>query len=237
VALLVVGLTHRSGLFAHRQDPAQASASEHVVLAAALVMPFVVLMAASILTTAVSAGFDAWYPLKVSAAAGALWYFRATYRQLGWEWSWASVAIGVAVFVLWILLEPTPDTPPTLPDDLAAMPLWLAGLWLVFRVLGSVVVIPLVEELAFRGYLLRKLAASHFEDLDPRQFSLFAFVASSVLFGVLHGRWLAGTLAGMAYALAVYRRGQIGDAVAAHATTNGLIALDVLLLGEWGLWT
>ena len=237
VALLVVGLTHRSGLFAHRQDPAQASASEHVVLAAALVMPFVVLMAASILTTAVSAGFDAWYPLKVSAAAGALWYFRATYRQLGWEWSWASVAIGVAVFVFWILLEPTPDTPPTLPDDLAAMPLWLAGLWLVFRVLGSVVVIPLVEELAFRGYLLRKLAASHFEDLDPRQFSLFAFVASSVLFGVLHGRWLAGTLAGMAYALAVYRRGQIGDAVAAHATTNGLIALNVLLLGEWGLWT
>jgi len=147
------------------------------------------------------------------------------------------VAIGAAVFALWILLEPAPESPPALPGDLAAIPVWLAGLWLVFRILGSVVVVPLVEELAFRGYLLRKFAARRFEDLDPRHFSLLAFVASSVLFGVLHGRWLAGTLAGMAYALAVYRRGQIGDAVAAHGTTNALIALHVLVFREWGLWT
>jgi CAAX prenyl protease-like protein len=211
--------------------------SEHAVLAAALLIPFVVLMAASIVTTALSAGFDAWYPLKVSAAAAALWYFRATYRQLGWAWSWPSVAIGVAVFVLWILLEPAPAEPPALPSQLAALPAWLAGVWLAFRLLGSVVVVPLVEELAFRGYLLRKLAASRFEEVDPRRFSLFAFVASSLLFGVLHGRWLAGTLAGMAYALVVYRRGQIGDAVVAHGTTNALIALAVLLFGQWGLWT
>jgi len=237
VALLVVGASHRTRLFAQRQDAVDAPAAQHAVLAAALLVPFVVLMAASIVTTAVSVGFDAWYPLKVSAAAGALWYFRAAYRPLGWEWSWHSVAIGAAVFALWILLEPAPESPPALPGDLAAIPVWLAGLWLVFRIIGSVVVVPLVEELAFRGYLLRKFAARRFEDLDPRHFSLLAFVASSVLFGVLHGRWLAGTLAGMAYALAVYRRGQIGDAVAAHGTTNALIALHVLVLREWSLWT
>ena len=51
------------------------------------------------------------------------------------------------------------------------------------------------------------------------------------------GRWLAGTVAGMVYALAVYRRGSLGDAVVAHAVTNALIAATVLCFGAWGLWS
>jgi uncharacterized membrane protein (UPF0136 family) len=50
------------------------------------------------------------------------------------------------------------------------------------------------------------------------------------------GRWLAGTVAGMFYAWALYRRGRVGDAIIAHATTNALIAADVLILGNWSLW-
>jgi exosortase/archaeosortase family protein len=57
-----------------------------------------------------------------------------------------------------------------------------------------------------------------------------------VLFGALHGRWLAGTVAGMFYAWAMYRRGRVGDAIMAHATTNALIAAEVLLFGNWNLW-
>ncbi len=53
----------------------------------------------------------------------------------------------------------------------------------------------------------------------------------------MHGRWLAGTLAGMAYALALYRRGKIVDAIVAHATTNALIAGFVLATGNWSLWS
>jgi exosortase E/protease (VPEID-CTERM system) len=234
VALLVVAATHRAGLFGRDGDAAPAPA--HALLASALLMPFVVLMLASIVTTAFAPGFDAWYPLKVLLAAGALWYFRSVYRQLAWGWSWESVAIGTGVFALWILLEPAPESPPALRVELAGLPAWVAALWLAFRIVGSVVIVPLVEELAFRGYLLRKLAARNFEEVDPGRFAPFAFLASSLLFGLLHGRWLAGTLAGMAYALAVYRRGRIGDAVAAHGTTNGLIALWVLSLGEWSLW-
>jgi CAAX prenyl protease-like protein len=140
---------------------------------------------------------------------------------------------------VWILLEPalTGQPQPALPAELAAIPTWLAALWLVFRVFGSALVVPIVEELAFRGYLLRKLAARNFEDVDPRHFAPFAFLVSSVLFGALHGRWLAGTLAGMAYALAVYRHGRLGDAVIAHAITNALIAASVLLFGQWNLWS
>lgn len=72
---------------------------------------------------------------------------------------------------------------------------------------------------------------------DPSQaLTWLSFLGSSVLFGALHGRWLAGTIAGMLYAAALYRRGSVSEAVLAHATTNGLIALAVLLGGLWSFW-
>jgi membrane protease YdiL (CAAX protease family) len=58
-----------------------------------------------------------------------------------------------------------------------------------------------------------------------------------VLFGLLHGRWFAGTLAGMRYAVALYRRGSVGEVVYAHMTTNILIAGYVLQFGRWSLWS
>ena len=66
--------------------------------------------------------------------------------------------------------------------------------------LGSVITVPIAEELAFRGYLLRRLLSAHFDDLSTLRFTWLSFVVSSVLFGALHGRWLAGTVAGMCYA-------------------------------------
>ena len=94
--------------------------------------------------------------------------------------------------------------------------------------IGSTIIVPFAEELAFRGYLIRKLIKSNFENVPLTHFTWLSFAASSILFGILHGRWLAGTIAGMAYALAVSRRGQLGDAELAHATTNALIAAWVI---------
>ena len=120
---------------------------------------------------------------------------------------------------------------------LAALPYWAAGLWIFFRVIGSVITVPIVEELAFRGYLIRKLIARDFENVPLNQFTWLSFLLSSVLFGLLHGRWVAGIIAGMLFALALYRRGQLGDAVFAHVTANGLIAAYVLVYGKWALWS
>jgi len=90
--------------------------------------------------------------------------------------------------------------------------------------------------MAFRGYLLRRLSAADWEGVEASRFRLLPFLLSSAAFGLLHGRWIAAIIAGMAYALAYYRRGRLGDAVAAHVTTNGLIALWVLATGTWSLW-
>jgi CAAX prenyl protease-like protein len=109
--------------------------------------------------------------------------------------------------------------------------------WITFRVLAATITVPIAEELAFRGFLLRRLVSKDFESVSFTRFTWFAVVVSSVLFGALHGsRWPAGIVAGLLYGYAVLRRGRIGEAVAAHATTNALLAGYVLLYGAWQFW-
>ena len=140
--------------------------------------------------------------------------------------------------VLWIALEPTPnpEKASVIPNALARMHWAWAALWLFARVLGSSLIVPVVEELAFRGYLLRRIISADFMSVSPKKFTLASFLVSSVVFGFLHGRWVAGILAGMIYAIAQYRRGEITDAIVAHATTNALLAAYVVFLGHWSFW-
>ena len=74
------------------------------------------------------------------------------------------------------------------------------------------------------------------DDLSTARFTWPSFLVSSVLFGALHGRWLAGTIAGRFYAWALYRRSRVDDAILARVITNALLAADVLILGHWELW-
>jgi exosortase E/protease (VPEID-CTERM system) len=206
---------------------------------AAYLMPFLAILAAGLLAGAASGGFEWLYPLRIVAAGAALWYFRATYRRLDWHAGWPSLAAGAAVFVLWIGLERFTGSgaPVGVPAPLAQVSTFVRTGWILLRILGAVVTVPLAEELAFRGFLLRRLASANFEAVAWRTFQWSPFVISSIAFGILHGeRWLAGTLAGMIYALVLMRRGRIGEAVIAHATTNALLAAWVLATGQWQLW-
>ncbi|SMF95839.1 exosortase E/protease, VPEID-CTERM system [Methylomagnum ishizawai] len=239
--LIILGLlwvSHRWHYFA--TSPAYSPSKGGAIrLETGLLLPLLALLATTMITAAFSSGgFDSLYPLKVLVTLAVLGYCWNAYTRLGWHWDWQAPLIGGAVFAVWMALEPDSGADGAgLAQGLAGLSGGPAALWLVFRVLGSVVAVPLAEELAFRGYLLRKLIARDIETVPPGRFTWVSFLASSVLFGLLHERWLAGSLAGMGYALALYRRGRIGDAVVAHMTTNGLIALTVLARGRWGLWT
>jgi exosortase E/protease (VPEID-CTERM system) len=237
IAIGAIALSNRLRFFTVAK-PDLRVVKAHKPLAVALLVPLLVLMAATMVTSAFTSGFDILYPLRVMAIAVMLFYFRKSYHSLGWKWTWQAPAIGIAVFIVWILLEPNADgSEAALSQGLTELTGGTAAVWLCFRVLGSVIAIPLAEELAFRGYLIRKLIAKDFERVPPGQFTWFSFLLTSLLFGLLHERWLAGTLAGMGYALALYRRGQIGDAVIAHMTTNALIAIFVLTQAKWSLWS
>jgi exosortase E/protease (VPEID-CTERM system) len=243
VALGVVAVAGRIPWFRAREG-GEAKVEEATATpdaAPAYLMPLMALLATIMVTTAFNAGFDWLYPLRVAAVCLTLWCFRRWYAAFEWGWSWTAVGVGVAVYVVWVLLEPAPtgktlEEAGAFADALRGVSPWWALSWLVFRTVGTAVTVPIAEELAFRGFLTRRMIDSHFERLAPAAFSWWSFVASSVLFGLLHSRWEAGILAGMAYALVLYRRGRVTDAIMAHALTNALLTAHVLVMGAWWLW-
>lgn len=214
------------------------SESEVTNPVAAYLVPFLAILAGSMVAQLASGGFEWLCPIRVVGSLAALWYFRERYRTLNWRFGWTSIALGGFVFVIWMALEPV-VTPVQagMPLPLSQAPAFARVTWLVIRVVGSVVTVPMAEELAFRGFLLRQFGSRDFESVRRQSVSWTAILLSSLAFGALHGeRWLPAVLAGVAYAVAVVRRGSIGDAIAAHATTNALIAAAVLFWGSWQLW-
>ena len=238
VGLGLVALCRRVRYFAATDPVIDPGSADYFNPTAAYLIPLLGILATTMITEAFSSGFDGLYPLRVLVAAIALWWFRRYYADLRWTWAWTDVAIGVLAFALWLALEPPIDSTSesTLGTGLAGLGAGWGTVWLVFRFVGSVVTVPIAEELAFRGYLTRRLIASEFQDVPLGRFSWPSFLASSVLFGALHSRWLAGVLVGMLYAGALYRRRELTDAIVAHATTNALIAVYVLTTGSLSLW-
>jgi CAAX prenyl protease-like protein len=206
---------------------------------AAYLIPFLVILGAGMFAGALSGSFEWLYPLRFFAAAAALWVFRTRYSTLDWRVGWLGPSIGVGVFLIWIGLDRLTgiSVATAMPGALGASSAAARITWISFRVLAATITVPIAEELAFRGFLLRRLVSQDFESVSFTRFNWFALVVSSVLFGALHGsRWPAGIVAGLVYAYAVMRRGRIGEAVAAHATTNALLAAYVLAFGQWQLW-
>lgn len=234
VALGLVSVTRHLRFFS-RVDVQETVASRADPLVAALVVPCLLLLATVMVSSAASDGFDALYPLRPMVVALALWHYRKVYRQWSWDTSWWPLAVGFLVFLVWVALEPA-EGDRSLGTALSALPDGQRQVWLAARVFGSVMLVPLVEELAFRGYLLRRLAGSALDGSDALRFTWSSFLVSSLAFGFLHGRWLAGTLAGMAFAFVLQRRNRLGDAVLAHMSANACIAAWVLLGGRWEYW-
>jgi exosortase E/protease (VPEID-CTERM system) len=237
IALGVIALSHHTVLRDDSKSETMPAVRE-TRPALALLVPLLVLFGCSLVVSAVSTTFVALYPLIVLPTALALWHFRGYYAPLAGKPSWQAILTGVIVFAVWMsLVAPENGDGTKLAAKLAQMPLWLSAVWLAIRVIGSVIVVPMAEELAFRGYLIRKLVARDFEQVRPGHFTWLSFVVSSLLFGLLHHSWMAGTLAGAGFAVALYQRGQLRDAIVAHMTSNALIAVWAIAFGMWSLWT
>ncbi|MBK8816061.1 MAG: CAAX prenyl protease-related protein [Methylococcaceae bacterium] len=207
------------------------------VLAIALLAPWLAQIASLMITSALTNDFDLFYPMRICLISAVLFRYRHTYRAFALNWSWEAPLMGVLVFIIWIGLEDAQSIETyLLIDEINKLPSIYVIAWMFFRIAGSVLIIPLAEEFAFRGYLIRKLVSTDFENVTPQTFTALSFIGSSLIFGLLHDRWFAGVLAGMGYAFVLYRHGRIGDAIVAHMTTNALIAVSVLAFGKWSLW-
>ncbi len=216
----------------------------------AYLVPFLAILAASFVSKAASGYFEWLYPLRFVAAAIVLWYFWPELKKLNWRFGWFGPVAGAAVFLAWMApswfaffgwTHQHADSP--LGPALAALSPTARWTWIVFRVAAAVVTVPIAEELAFRGYLARRLISREFDSVSFTSLTLFSICLSSAVFGLEHMKdfmdWqhlALGTLAGLAFAAALRWRGRMGDAVIAHAVSNLLLAAWVLGFGDWAQW-
>jgi exosortase E/protease (VPEID-CTERM system) len=235
VTVGIMALAQKSALLraVPRRAPAAVRSDDRGILA--YLVPFIALMIASIIMAA-SAPYDRpLYALKVVAVGLTLWMFRDVYRRWTWRISPLSVLAGVAVGAAWIATDPAPSGGSELRVWLEGQGVAAATVWLALRVLGATVMVPVAEELAFRGFLHRWLISRNFESVPIGQWSLTAFAVSSLLFGAMHTRWIAGALSGTVFAVVMYRTNRLSDPIAAHVTANATICAWAVACGQWSL--
>lgn len=183
------------------------------------------------------------YPLKAGLVALALAVLWRHYAELkAWGLSAAnlavSVAVGVAVLVLWVNLdagwmlmgEPGKGYD---PRDAAGNIDWML---VAFRIAGAALVVPLMEELFWRSFLQRWVQQPDFLALDPARIGVKALVIASALFAIEHLQWFAGLVAGLAYGWLYIRTRTLWAPVVAHAVTNGGLGAYVVATGQWSFW-
>ncbi len=219
------------------QRPAAGVAGSADNVTAAYLLPFLVVLGGRMMALAVSGPSGPWYVVPALAGALALWHYRRSFATLTWRFSWRGIAVGFGVFMLWMLAARWLRTADTMHGPPGAAPQPWSALWVLARILGSVVIVPIAEELAYRGYLLRRLIARDFAAVRFEGIGLWPLLVSAAVFGAAHGAmWPPAVVAGVAYGMLVTRTGRIGEAVCAHVTTNALIAAAVLFGNHWELW-
>ena len=202
------------------------------------------LAGATVLNQDWNARLQLWlYPVKTLVVLVALCFYWSSYEELlvpglsRWWHMAVAVITGVLVYMVWINLEWSWATQGhssgynPFQDNNYMGPL-LAGA----RLFGAVVVVPIMEELFWRSFLLRYLISWQFQSVPLGSFTLLSCTITVLLFGVEHNLWLAGMIAGLAYSLLVYRTRNLWSCIAAHATTNLLLGIYVLMTGEWRWW-
>jgi uncharacterized protein len=182
------------------------------------------------------------YPVKALAVAGLLAFFWRRFEEfrlgdlLKWKDTVLAVLVGAVVFVLWInmdwtLGEAAPGFDPTLVDDPA-----LGTALIAFRLFGAVLVVPVMEEIFWRSFLLRYVIANDFRKVPVGTYTLPSLLIVSVLFALAHHLIVAAFVTSVIYTLLLYRTRSIAQCTLAHAVTNLILGGYVLATGAWVLW-
>ena len=226
-AALGLMLVSRRAAFFAREAPPSETAGDSCNPTAAYLVPFLSGVGVQLVAGLFSIRADFAYPIQLLAVLSALWVYRKSYGRWRFSLSWAVPLIGAGAFACHFALEGLlglgTASGSTTSLVLGVRPAGAASA--LIQIARTVIVVPLAEELAFRGYLLRRLVSADFSDVSPGKFGLASLLISSLAFGALQSNWIAGAVAGMLYAYAQYRRGRIADAFLAHAVTSLLAVM------------
>ena len=198
------------------------------------------------------AAYYPWaYGTKIAAVVGALWWGRRHYPR----WQGHGLVLGVVAGVvgggLWLLLsafDPLAPLLAALPDGLR--PGTRAGFdpftaitdpagraaFLAVRLAGLIVVVPLMEELFWRGFLARFLLDNDFQQVPLGKFTPTTFAVVTLCFVAVHPEITAALVWGAGINLLLLRTRNLWSCVLAHAASNLVLGVYILATGAWTLW-
>ncbi|MGA3268866.1 MAG: CAAX prenyl protease-related protein [Verrucomicrobiota bacterium] len=223
-------------------DPPAAAPSWRSGPVLARVAPFFVFLALTFCQGQFGPASIYWFYLaKTVVGAWLVWEMYPFVSEMRWALSWEAIAVGIAVFVMWVGIDPL--YPQMKPSGSAWNPQGhfgqgspLALILVVTRLVGVTVVVPPLEEVFYRSFLYRYLVKADFQSVPLNRFAPVPFLATALFFGFEHYQWLAGILCGAAYQWLVWRKNRLGDAMTAHGITNLLLGLWVLWKHAWQFW-
>jgi CAAX prenyl protease-like protein len=184
------------------------------------------------------------YPLKAISVGMALVYFRSSYDEIRLRdlatpsKSVASLVLGFLVFILWINMDwafASQGTPQGFNPTIFADPLTRNAM-IAVRLMGAAVVVPIMEELFWRSFLVRYIIDKEFTLVPIGLFTWPSFLITVAFFGLEHHYILAGIMAGIAYNALLYYTRSIAHCILSHAVTNLLLGIYVLQTGKWHFW-
>ncbi len=159
------------------------------------------------------------YPIQISFVSALLIFYRKDYLELKDKFVanvgevLFAVGVGVLVYLAWVRM----DFP-----------------WAMQGELGKA--ISLSKSAVALAFFMRYIVSPDFLSVKLGQFTRASFLITVLLFGVEHNLWLAGMMAGVAYNLVMYRTRRLWPCVIAHAVTNLMLGIHVLLTGQWYWW-
>ncbi|SFA70724.1 hypothetical protein SAMN05421688_0245 [Poseidonocella pacifica] len=178
---------------------------------AARILPFAVFMLTALLAATLVSTPALVYPLRVVIVGMTMVLFLPLLRALPWRLDPLSILLGLAVGLVWIVV-PAEEGGAAPYGALAGFPLVV---WFIMRGLGTIVLVPILEELFFRDYLEGRLRAVI--GIIP------AAILSAGLFAALHDRYVEAFFAGLIFSFLMWRSKRVTDAILAHATANAVV--------------
>jgi CAAX prenyl protease-like protein len=177
------------------------------------------------------------YPLKGLIVGAAILYYWRVLPNLKPASPWISVLVGVLGVVLWVGLDPWLvhyDQPLVGRNPFLLYPAHEAWALFAFRLAGIALVVPIMEELFWRGFLMRWLIKDDFTTVPLGTYQPLSFWITTACFASVHGsEWPLAVIVGILYGAWFIRTKSLGSVMLAHGVTNLLLALYCLYANDW----
>jgi uncharacterized protein len=187
--------------------------------------------------------YPLFYVVKVAAVTAVLFYFQGPLSEVRPCWAVVPLgaAVGLVIVAQWLLIDrllPHPHLGSRAGyDPFAAIGTpWMRWTFLILRFYGLVLVVPVMEEVFWRSFLLRYVTRGDFTSLETGQFSLGAFWIVLVLSAAAHPEWLVAAVASALFAWLLRRTRSLFAVILAHSVANAALGGYIVAAGQWKYW-